>query len=363
MDWQNAVKAAAKTWSNVGSRIKINTSTTVKDTQRTLIPLDYSGYPISYKLAKCEIRVVLASKLKSSALESAAKEKFKKPVSGVPAWVQPYPIDPKNPEYAFGYLIILNDKNYGFSTSTPTASSKLDLQSIALHELGHALGVGGIRVTGAVMHDEILEIEKDPLKIEVDLERLGVAYRGKQKRSLTQSDKDVLKLQVYPNPSTPGPASNKPTLTLNQNSNCREGPSIAYVVVYSYPEGSKLEIIGKYGSGWWQVPHNMPQLTRKKVCWIYDRGNTVSGNTSNVSTVQPPPLPVAPAEENGGTLPIYDFYSQTVVDHMSCTEASAYDWELDVWSETGEPVYFSSALFGDAAKGVYERDAKNICSW
>src|ERR1700752_674071 len=161
---------------------------------------------------------------------------------------------------------------------------------------------------------------------------------------------------------TPTSMAQNPTLTLNQTSNCREGPSPAYEVVYSFEAGTQFEIIGKYGSGWWLVPIDL-SFTRKKSCWIYEEGNTTVGDVTNVPNVEPSPLPPTEAPEPSAEMPIYDFYSQSIIEYISCSEASKYEWESDVWSETGEPVYFSSALYGNAPYGVYERDAKNICGW
>lgn len=160
---------------------------------------------------------------------------------------------------------------------------------------------------------------------------------------------------------TPIPAN--PTIILNQTSNCREGPSTAYEVVYSFPAGTQFEIIGKYGVGWWLVPIDLP-ITRKKSCWIYEEGNTIMGDLNGVPNVQPSPLPPTEAPAPSGELPIYDFYSQTIIDYVSCDDAAKYEWEKGVWSETGDSVYFANGLYGNnTANGVYEKDAKGICGW
>jgi hypothetical protein len=168
--------------------------------------------------------------------------------------------------------------------------------------------------------------------------------------------------QVLPT-ETLTPAPEGPTLYLNQTSNCREGPSTAYEVVYSFPAGTQFEIIGQYGSGWWLVPIDL-DLTRKKSCWIHEEGNAILGDLSGVAFVEPSPLPPTEAPVLSGDMPIYDFYTGEVIAYISCADASQYEWEKGVWSFTDEPVYYGIGLYGnDTAKGIYERDAINICGW
>ena len=172
------------------------------------------------------------------------------------------------------------------------------------------------------------------------------------------------------------PTAAEPILNLNQTSNCREGPSTAYEVVYSYLKGSTLEIIGKYGSAWWQVPHNMPEKTRKTSCWIYGAGNKVTGDTSKVPTVQTSSLPPTEApsqDDQSASMPVYSFSTDQVIGSITCSEASLYEWSR--YEEAPLPFYFSDELeklFPDAVPientagiriGVYESDAKAICGW
>jgi hypothetical protein len=164
--------------------------------------------------------------------------------------------------------------------------------------------------------------------------------------------------------ATAVPISENPTISLNQTSNCREGPSTAYEVVYSFDAGTEFEIIGKYGSGWWLVPIDL-DYTRKKSCWIYEEGNTIDGNLGNIPVVQPSPLPPTEAPPPSADLPIYDFYSNSVIGYMSCTEASAYAyWDSELLSDGETIVYYSTIeLYGSAFAGYYELDGQSICGW
>ena len=165
-------------------------------------------------------------------------------------------------------------------------------------------------------------------------------------------------------PPTDIPIFENPTLSLNQRSNCREGPSTAYEVVYSFEAGTQFEIIGKYGSGWWLVPIDL-DFTRKKSCWIYEEGNTISGDVNNVPQVQPSPLPPTEEPPPSADLPIYDFYSNAVIGYMTCSEASGYEyWDSELLSDQVTIVYYSTIeLFGSAYAGYYEQDGKSICGW
>jgi hypothetical protein len=182
------------------------------------------------------------------------------------------------------------------------------------------------------------------------------------------ADETVKNTLPPPNPQlvpTPvGPTSENPTLSLNQRSNCREGPSTAYEVVYSFEAGTQFEIIGKYGSGWWLVPIDL-DITRKKSCWIYEEGNTISGDVNNVPDVEPSPLPPTEAPSSSADLPIYDFDSNSIIGYMTCTEASQYGyWEIELLSDNEPISYYSTIeLHGSNHAGYYVQDGKSICGW
>jgi hypothetical protein len=300
-------------------------------------------------MANCEIRVLLASQLSTASLASFSNQVD---LSSYVAWVQTYPDISK--KLALANLIILNDKHFKWSTSSTESTKRTDVATITLHELGHAIGLDHIHsftLRPPVMDgNELLHIQR---------------ARGAEQRSLSPEDTNLLikKYGIAPTPTRTARAtstsnSQKPILTLNQNSNCREGPSTAYEVVYSFPRDTKFEIIGKYGSGWWQVPIDL-SITRKKSCWIYGQGNSLTGNTSNVPTVE-----VAGQDKN---LPVYDLSDNKVIGYISCTDAGKIEWsgwepKLAGWKFYQAPEL--SEMYPQARyAGFYEHDAKAICGW
>jgi hypothetical protein len=84
------------------------------------------------------------------------------------------------------------------------------------------------------------------------------------------------------NTSTP----DYPTITLDQNYLCNEGPGKNYTPVTSFQRGTTLEVIGTNGNGWWEV-----RVRGQKVpsCWI--GGGHFIGDISDVPVVAQPPPP------------------------------------------------------------------------
>ncbi len=187
--WQSSVLTAANTWNNAGSKFKINTTATLSDNQRTITPLDYDDSSINLpagstlSLAKCEIRVMTAWSLPERLLASVAKRSKDMTISTLVGWVQSYP-DPNNSKVALAQLLVLNNIDFNWSTSDSALLLQgIDVETIALHELGHAIGVPHIS-KGAVMSGDFLDHVP---------QWLGVTIRD-----LTQADIDAL-INLYGN--------------------------------------------------------------------------------------------------------------------------------------------------------------------
>jgi hypothetical protein len=165
----------------VGSKLKINTSASLSSNSRAFTALDYDGNPINWyagstlSLAKCEVRVVLMSDMPASALASFTKRIAK--ASSLAGWVQPYS-DPSNPKVSVANLLVLNDISLNWSTRAPTPLQGLDVETIALHELGHTLGLVHISEKGTVMSGE----SGDHF----------LQWLGFRKRALTKTDANLL---------------------------------------------------------------------------------------------------------------------------------------------------------------------------
>lgn len=87
-------------------------------------------------------------------------------------------------------------------------------------------------------------------------------------------------------------ADNVPRATVNvANANVREGDTTFHRVINSFSSGTSLEILGisSNNTGWYLV-----QLPDGRRGWIASSVVTVSGNTSGLPRVAPPPPPVTP---------------------------------------------------------------------
>ncbi|MBM3179592.1 MAG: hypothetical protein FJZ86_04485 [Chloroflexi bacterium] len=83
--------------------------------------------------------------------------------------------------------------------------------------------------------------------------------------------------------STPAP----PTVTAFQDANCRFGPGSAYNITGSLLNGESAPIVGRNAeTTWWVI-----QTKSGATCWIWDGTVSVSGDTSRVPVIAPPPTP------------------------------------------------------------------------
>jgi|GEM_PF-4234474 Ricin-type beta-trefoil lectin domain-like/Matrixin len=161
--WQEAVIKASQTWNGVQA-VSISADNTISDQTREFQASDFADHPIdNIFLARCEIRVMRASQMPKAALDTIHT------LTNDPGWTQPYRA-PESPQTTIAALVFLNDLPVNFDvvlpldmqhryrwyppvdTETiamraalcavlPTECSTVDVETIALHELGHALGL------------------------------------------------------------------------------------------------------------------------------------------------------------------------------------------------------------------------------
>lgn len=90
----------------------------------------------------------------------------------------------------------------------------------------------------------------------------------------------------------PTAAPSVPVAVIDNNSNCRSGPSPAYdPPVAVLRRGDRADILGRNSDrSWWyvQVPG------RETKCWVWGDNVSVEGDTGNVPVVQPPAPPPRP---------------------------------------------------------------------
>jgi uncharacterized protein YraI len=130
----------------------------------------------------------------------------------------------------------------------------------------------------------------------------------------------------------------KAILTINQNTNCRSGPSADSKIITAFTPGTALEIVGKDSADdFWLV--KIPNT--EDTCWASGQYAAPSGGYSNVPDVTPTASVVngVPAEPGNLT---YGYFCG------SLTEATVtLSWTDVATDETGYRVYRDSTLLAE----------------
>ena len=83
--------------------------------------------------------------------------------------------------------------------------------------------------------------------------------------------------------------TNLPTITATINTNCRSGTSTEYPRVGSLLVGQVSTVHGRNSSStWWYIANPSKPAS---FCWVWTETTVVTGNTSTLPVVTPPPLP------------------------------------------------------------------------
>ncbi|MEW5869391.1 MAG: hypothetical protein AB1894_08955 [Chloroflexota bacterium] len=88
---------------------------------------------------------------------------------------------------------------------------------------------------------------------------------------------------------TPAPISGNPTITADIETNCRTGPSKDYPRVGYILPGQQAAVVGRNSSNTWWYIENLKKPG--EYCWVWGESTVVTGNTSLLPIITPPPLP------------------------------------------------------------------------
>lgn len=98
-------------------------------------------------------------------------------------------------------------------------------------------------------------------------------------------------------PFTPTPLM--PTITAQQNTNCRKGPGPAYERVGALMIGQTSIVYGRNSSStWWYIENPERKGT---YCWVWGGSTTVSGAASSLPVFTPPPPPATATKSGTGS--------------------------------------------------------------
>jgi hypothetical protein len=101
-----------------------------------------------------------------------------------------------------------------------------------------------------------------------------------------------------PTATTPfTPTSQYPTISASVNTNCRKGPGPEYDIVGALQVGQVAQVHGKNSSStWWYIEN--PKFPGN-YCWVWGVTTTVSGSTSGLAVLTPPPPPTKTVSKVG----------------------------------------------------------------
>jgi hypothetical protein len=96
---------------------------------------------------------------------------------------------------------------------------------------------------------------------------------------------------------------------------------------------------------------------------------TATPTSTPFPTPTPTPFPTAaetptPTSTLFPLLPIYDFYTGSIIGSISCSEVSGYTWNLTLLPDDETFIYSSKVeLYGSTYAGFLMQDARMICGW
>ena len=107
-------------------------------------------------------------------------------------------------------------------------------------------------------------------------------------------------------------------VSVSLDTNCRTGPSTAYDSVGALLVGQSAEVVGKYSSANWWIIQNPSE---PGTCWIWGQYASVTGDTSSLPEMTPPPPPTATREPTvGPQANLIVSNVQTSPSHPTCSQ-------------------------------------------
>lgn len=119
------------------------------------------------------------------------------------------------------------------------------------------------------------------------------------------------------------PTSSVPMVSVSVDTNCRIGPGQAYDWGGGLQVGEMAEVVGRDPSGEYYYIRN-PDVPAS-FCWLWGRYATISGDTSSLAVMTPPPTPT-PAPSVAF---VYDSLDACVANHLEfrVTNTGPVTWE------------------------------------
>ena len=142
------------------------------------------------------------------------------------------------------------------------------------------------------------------------------------------------------------PTYSTPTLTVLQQTNCREGPGQDYEVTFTYLPKAKLTILGRYGNeDYWLV--KSPESPTGH-CWLWGEFVEVSGSYWVVPSVTPPPTATPPLPSAPSAL-LWNY--ECTFNGINNDLNVSLTWTDKANNETGYRVFRDGELIADLAAG------------
>jgi hypothetical protein len=167
--------------------------------------------------------------------------------------------------------------------------------------------------------------------------------------------------------STRTPGAVGITVSVSVDTNCRVGPGSMYDMVGGLDVGETAEVVGKdaFGQYWIISDAGVPGGT----CWIWGQYATVSGDTSGLPVIEPPPTPtlaiiLAPPVGPSASITIVN-NSSTTICFLYISLHSSSNWGAD---QLGSTYIVAGASYTvTVSPGVYdvkiEDSAQNVLTY
>lgn len=123
---------------------------------------------------------------------------------------------------------------------------------------------------------------------------------------------------------TPMPNLGPPMATAIQDANCRYGPGQVYAVIGYLLQDQTAPIVGRNAETTWWV---IERVDNSATCWIWDGVVTVSGDTSNVPVVTPPPTPTSTPTQTPSPVPLAAPDPIAPSGSLSCRSTVFLEWQ------------------------------------